>query len=160
VSVDSVSWFCFQVSKEDMKLESVFGSSSHLRQLPERHHNHLKSMAIVGFSSAKSLVELTVCIVTSAVSLEELTLDTLHGATVRCSGEDNSDCSDDFCSFISDTVLEEASRGVVAIRKYIEDKVPPTVELTVLEPCPRCHTSPVDHTGWRSTLLLLPVVAW
>lgn len=45
-----------QVSQIDMKHESVFGGSSHLRQLPEHQHNCLKSVEIIGFSSAKSLV--------------------------------------------------------------------------------------------------------
>jgi hypothetical protein len=45
-----------QVSRIDMKHESVFGGSSHLRQLPEHQHNCLKSVEIIRFSSAKSLV--------------------------------------------------------------------------------------------------------
>jgi hypothetical protein len=35
---------------------------------------------------------------------------------------------------------------VLAVRKRIEDKVPPAAELKVLEPCPRCHTSTLDRT--------------
>ncbi|CAL5009071.1 unnamed protein product [Urochloa decumbens] len=128
-----------KVSQEYMEHESIFTGSSHLRQLPECCHDHLKSVEIIGFSSAKSLVELTCYIVKSTVSLERLTLDTLRGDG-RCSGENDSD----YCCSISQAFLKEASRGVAAIRKYIEDKVPPTAKLTVLEPCPRCHTSTVD----------------
>ncbi|KAF8712642.1 hypothetical protein HU200_028399 [Digitaria exilis] len=125
--------------------ESVFEGSSHLRQLPECHHDRLKSFEVIGFSSAKGLVELTCCIVKSAVSLERLRLDTLCG-DIRCSDGNDSD-SWDICEPISEALLEEAIRGVAAIRKYIEDKVPPTANLIVLEPCPRCHTTTVDH-GW------------
>ncbi|KAF8712645.1 hypothetical protein HU200_028402 [Digitaria exilis] len=48
--------------------ESVFEGSSHLRQLPECHHDRLKSFEVIGFSSAKGLVELTCCIVKSAAT--------------------------------------------------------------------------------------------
>nr|CAB3479694.1 unnamed protein product [Digitaria exilis] len=73
-----VNWN-LDVAQEDMEHESIFEGSSHLRQLPEIHHHRLKSVEIIEFSSAKSLVELTCCILKSAVSLEQLTLDTLHG---------------------------------------------------------------------------------
>ncbi|CAL5009070.1 unnamed protein product [Urochloa decumbens] len=135
----SLETWWLDVSQEYMEHESIFTGSSHLRQLPECCHDHLKSVEIIGFSSAKSLVELTCYIVKSTVSLERLTLDTLRGDG-RCSGENDSD----YCCSISQAFLKEASRGVAAIRKYIEDKVPPTAKLTVLEPCPRCHTSTVD----------------
>nr|CAB3481860.1 unnamed protein product [Digitaria exilis] len=134
-----------QVHQTHMEHESVFEGSSHLRQLPECHHDRLKSFEVIGFSSAKGLVELTCCIVKSAVSLERLRLDTLCG-DIRCSDGNDSD-SWDICEPISEALLEEAIRGVAAIRKYIEDKVPPTANLIVLEPCPRCHTTTVDH-GW------------
>jgi hypothetical protein len=111
-----------------------------LRQLPE--HLKLKSVEITGFRSAKTLVELTCCIVKSAVSLERLTLSTFDGYG-RCLGENNRDCRDFMCGPISKAELEEASRAVVAITSYIEDLVPPTAKLTVLEPCPcpRCRRS-------------------
>uniref|UniRef100_A0A0A8YMW1 At1g61320/AtMIF1 LRR domain-containing protein n=1 Tax=Arundo donax TaxID=35708 RepID=A0A0A8YMW1_ARUDO len=32
-------------------------------------------------------------------------------------------------------ILVEAHRAILAIRRYIEPKVPPTVKLHVLEPC-------------------------
>ncbi|CAL5009534.1 unnamed protein product [Urochloa decumbens] len=136
----SLETWNLDVSQKNMEHESIFGGSSHLRQLPECGHDHLKSVEIIGFNSAKSLVELTCYIVKSAVSLERLTLDTLHGDG-RCSGEND---LDQMCCPISQAVLEEASRGVAAIRKYIEDKVPPTAKMTVFEPCPRCHTTTVD----------------
>jgi len=93
------------------------------------------------------LIELTCCIVKSAVSLKRLTLDTLRGGG-RCSGGNGGDCSDQICSAVSKAVVEEAFRGVAAIRKYIEDKVPSTAKLIVLEPCPRCHSTTVlDYSG-------------
>ncbi|CAO1946639.1 unnamed protein product [Urochloa humidicola] len=72
------------VSEEDMQHESIFRGSSDLKQLPECHHDHLKSVEIIGFSSAKSLVELTCYSVKSTASLERLTF-ALHGDG-RCSG--------------------------------------------------------------------------
>jgi hypothetical protein len=66
-----------------MERESVFEGPSHLRQLPENRHVCVKPVEIIGFSSAKNLVELTSCIVKNAVSLEFLLLDTLHGSA-RC----------------------------------------------------------------------------
>ncbi|CAN6174318.1 unnamed protein product [Urochloa humidicola] len=130
----SLETFFMNVPLEDVKHESVFGASSHLRELPEHQYNCLKAVEIIGFSSAKSLVELTCCIVKNAVSLERLTLDTLRGHE-RCYGEAN-----ETCNRISNAKLKEASRTVVAIRMYIEDKVAPTCKLTVLEPCTWCHS--------------------
>ncbi|TVU05623.1 hypothetical protein EJB05_48792 [Eragrostis curvula] len=140
----SLETWWLDVSQEDMEHESIFGGSSHLRQLPDRHHDRLKSFEVIGFSSAKGLVELTWCIVKSSISLEQLTLDTLHGDG-RCSGGNDNDRRDKFCCSVSQAVLEEAFRGVAAIRKYIEDKVPPTAKLIVLEPCPLCHGTTVDY---------------
>ncbi|CAL5021645.1 unnamed protein product [Urochloa decumbens] len=136
----SLETWWLDVSLEDMKHESIFGGSSHLRQLPERHHDCLKNFEVIGFSSAKGLVELTCCIVKSAVSLKQLTLDTLYGGG-RCFGGNDSDRCGKICCSVSKAMLEEAFRGVAAIRKYIEYEVPPTARLIVLEPCPSCHTS-------------------
>nr|CAB3481862.1 unnamed protein product [Digitaria exilis] len=83
----------------------------------------LKSVEIIGFTSAKILVELACCIVKSAVSLERLTLNTSDSGG-WCSGGNSSDCQD-LCYRIEQDILEEASRAVVTIRRYIEDKVPP-----------------------------------
>uniref|UniRef100_A0A0D9VXK0 At1g61320/AtMIF1 LRR domain-containing protein n=1 Tax=Leersia perrieri TaxID=77586 RepID=A0A0D9VXK0_9ORYZ len=108
-----------EVAQEDMAHESVVeGSCPHLRQLPELSHDCLKSVEIVGFNSAKSLIELTCCIMKTAVSLERLVLDTLRGDD-RCSGKSNKSCWP-----VSKAVLKEASRVVVAVVSYIEDKLP------------------------------------
>uniref|UniRef100_A0A0E0DF86 Uncharacterized protein n=1 Tax=Oryza meridionalis TaxID=40149 RepID=A0A0E0DF86_9ORYZ len=119
------------VTQVRMVHESIF-TDSQLRHIPGHRHGHLKSVKITGFSSAKSLVELTCYILNNAVSLECLTLDTIYGS--RCDQDKYRRCFP-----MIDGVLTEAPRGLAAIRTYIEDKVPSTVNLTVLEPCSRCH---------------------
>ncbi|CAL4996306.1 unnamed protein product [Urochloa decumbens] len=130
----SLETLILDVSQQIMEHKSVFGDSSGLRQMPEQHHCYLRGVKMTGFSSAKSLVELTCYIVKNAVSLESLVLDTLYG--FRCSGEDSRITR---CDSMSKNILKEATRAVTAIRMYIEDKIPNTVKLTVLEPCTRCH---------------------
>ncbi|WVZ95499.1 hypothetical protein U9M48_041254 [Paspalum notatum var. saurae] len=68
------------VARQLMQHESVaVGGSSHLRQMPEHRHCSLKSVKIVGFSTAKGLVELACYILKNAVSLERMKLDTIFG---------------------------------------------------------------------------------
>uniref|UniRef100_A0A0E0N8L3 At1g61320/AtMIF1 LRR domain-containing protein n=1 Tax=Oryza rufipogon TaxID=4529 RepID=A0A0E0N8L3_ORYRU len=122
------------VCQDDMAHESIIESSSpHLRQLPELSHDCLKSVKILGFNSAKSLVELTCGIVKAAVSLERLVLDTLRGGDDRCCGESNGK----ICWPVSNAVLKESARAAIAVRRYIEDKVSPITTLTLVEPCTR-----------------------
>ncbi|CAL5009585.1 unnamed protein product [Urochloa decumbens] len=130
----SLETLVLNVSQQIMEHKSVFGDSSGLRQMPEQRHCYLRSVKMTGFSSAKSLVELTCYIVKNAVSLECLVLDTLYG--FRCSGEDSRITR---CDSMSKSVLKEATRAVTSIRVYFEDIIPNTVKLTVLEPCTRCH---------------------
>uniref|UniRef100_A0A0E0KY11 At1g61320/AtMIF1 LRR domain-containing protein n=1 Tax=Oryza punctata TaxID=4537 RepID=A0A0E0KY11_ORYPU len=87
-----------------------------------------KRVDIIGFSSAKGLVELTCCIVKKAVSLEHLVLNTLRVRGVIM--EKNA-------GGLARNVLEEAFRAVAAIISYIQDEVPPRAKLTVVEPCSR-----------------------
>ncbi|GJN12623.1 hypothetical protein PR202_ga30916 [Eleusine coracana subsp. coracana] len=129
----SLETLILDVTQHRMKHESVFRGSLQLRQMPEQHHGCLKTVKITGFSSAKGLVELTCYILKNAESLECLTLDTLCG-TNRCYLE-NSILSE--CDPMSEGILKEAPRAVKAIKTFIADKVPPTVKLTVLEPCNR-----------------------
>uniref|UniRef100_A0A0A9DSI0 At1g61320/AtMIF1 LRR domain-containing protein n=1 Tax=Arundo donax TaxID=35708 RepID=A0A0A9DSI0_ARUDO len=82
----SLETLILDVSKEHMERDSVFGDSSHLRQIAEHRHYYLKNVKIIGFSSAKRLIELTCYILNNAVSLECLTLDTLYG--FRCSDDE------------------------------------------------------------------------
>jgi len=115
--------------QSDMMHESVFADSQ-LRDMPDLCHGNLQSVKIRGFTSAKCLVELACYILKSAVSLECLTLDTVY--VPRCGGKNK------YCAPIANDVLKEAHRALSAIRTYIENKVPSTVKLTVLEPCSRC----------------------
>lgn len=128
----SLETLSLDVSMENKKHESVIGHSSLWRQMDEHPHCSLKSVKITGFSSAKSLVELTCYILKNAVSLDCLRLDTLYGS--RCSDENY-----DRCHSMSKGILTEASIALVAIRTYIEYKVPTKVKLIVLEPCSQCH---------------------
>jgi len=116
-----------------MLYQSVF-EDSQLRHMPTRHHGCLRSVKISGFSSAKCLVELASYILNNAVSLECLTLDTMYG--YRC-GEGKQKR----CHTMEAALFKEAHRALSAVRTYIENKVPSTVKLTVLEPCSRCHAS-------------------
>ena len=97
-----------------MQHKSVFGDSSGLREMPEHRHCYLKSVKMVGFSSAKSLVELTCYILKNAVSLDCLTLDTLDG--FRCSINSRK------CYTRSRSVLMEAHRALKAIRSYVQSR--------------------------------------
>uniref|UniRef100_A0A0A9B599 F-box domain-containing protein n=1 Tax=Arundo donax TaxID=35708 RepID=A0A0A9B599_ARUDO len=133
----SLETLILDVSQEHMEHESVFGQSSHLRHMAEHHHCCLKSVKITGFNSAKSLVELICQVLKNAVSLEYITLDTLYGW--RCSDENFERCFP-----MGKSILREASRALAAIRAHIEDRVPATAKLTVLEPCSRCHAG----GGW------------
>ncbi|KAJ1280810.1 hypothetical protein BS78_04G261500 [Paspalum vaginatum] len=128
----SLETLTLDVTQELMKLESAVGGSSNRREMPEHRHRCLKSVKITGFSSAKGLVELACYILKNAVSLESITLDTIFGP--RRSGNDHTLCLPKSCG-----VLKEAPRAITAIREYIEDIVPPTVQLIVLKPCSRCH---------------------
>ncbi|KAF8712668.1 hypothetical protein HU200_028428 [Digitaria exilis] len=105
----------FSPSYDYLSLVSFLDASPslNLRQIPEHHHCCLRNVKMTGFSSAKSLVELTCYVVKKAVSLECLTLDTLSGFR-RCSSKRNN-------------ILREATRAVAAIRMYTEDKVPSAV---------------------------------
>ncbi|KAE8800976.1 f-box fbd lrr-repeat protein [Hordeum vulgare] len=100
---------------------------SHPRQAPGQHHvGNLKSVTISGFCSATSLVELTCYFLEMAASLEHLTLN-VHGEFyVLASGA---------CMPMYKGMLTEAPRTLLAIRKYVQAKVPSTVKLNVSEPC-------------------------
>ncbi|KAF7088065.1 hypothetical protein CFC21_091214 [Triticum aestivum] len=128
----SLETLTLDVTQRRMVHESIFVDSQ-LRHMPEHHHGHLKSVKISGFSSAKCLIELTCYILKNAVSLECLTLDTICGNRCYDEGGDN------WCVPMADPILVETPRTLSAIRTYIENKVPSTVKLTVLEPCNKCH---------------------
>ncbi|CAL4996361.1 unnamed protein product [Urochloa decumbens] len=136
----SLETLLLDVAREKVERESIFGCSPQLRQMPEQHHGHLKSVKIKGFYSAKSLVELTCYILKNAKSLDCLTLDTTYGDP-KC---DNKMYGGP-CTKMNKGFLMQARRGAVAIKAYIEDKVPSTVKLTVVEHCRRCHADKLSE---------------
>ncbi|CAL4904610.1 unnamed protein product [Urochloa decumbens] len=123
-----------EVWQRYMKNVSVFADPADLRQMRGLQHHKLRSVSITGFSSAKSLVELTRHILESITSLECLTLETPQ-SSLRCSDRCNKSGK---CSPLAEDLLMEGRRAVLAIRRFIEPKVPSTVKLRVLEPC-GCH---------------------
>ncbi|CAO2164667.1 unnamed protein product [Urochloa humidicola] len=131
----SLETLSLDVQKKPMKDELVSVHSFDLRQMAEDQHCYLKNVKITGFSSVKSLVELTCYILKNAVSLEGLTLDTHYGSTKRCSGTGSEFWP---CSPVGNS-LRVKRRALVAIRKLTADKVPAGVKLSVVEPCSRCH---------------------
>uniref|UniRef100_R7W534 At1g61320/AtMIF1 LRR domain-containing protein n=1 Tax=Aegilops tauschii TaxID=37682 RepID=R7W534_AEGTA len=134
-----------------MEHESVLWNASQLRRLPQQGHTSLKSVTIVGFSSAKSLVELTCHIVENATSLERLTLDTSHGC------QSSGGCSVNIpqrmyytesgtlegatpymCIPMGEDIIMETVKARLAIRVHVTGKVPSRVMLEVVEPCSWC----------------------
>lgn len=132
-----------QVDQNDMAFDSVFGNASHLRQVLEHKHDSLKNVTILGFCSAKSMVELTCHILENSTSLECITLDSVLDRNDtdnvgRCSLTAARKTGD--CSYLSDEKILEAYNALEAIQRYIVGKVPSSVKLDVRGPCCRCHT--------------------
>uniref|UniRef100_K3YYE2 At1g61320/AtMIF1 LRR domain-containing protein n=1 Tax=Setaria italica TaxID=4555 RepID=K3YYE2_SETIT len=126
-----------------MESEPVFEDASNMRQRPEHKYESLKDVMIFGFCSAKSMVELTCHILQNATSLESITLDTINDQDDednlgRCSLTPARKTGE--CCYLSNGMILEANKGLMAIQKYIAAKVPSTVELDVRGPCSRCHT--------------------
>ncbi|KAL6651520.1 hypothetical protein ACP70R_010445 [Stipagrostis hirtigluma subsp. patula] len=136
--------FVLGVNQGDMKHESVFeyASPSHMRQIPEHKHDRLKNVEVIGFCSAKSMVELICYILQNATSLESLTVDTIFDENDenigRCSVRKTGKCTP-----ITRHMILEAHKALKAIKRYILGKVPSTVKLNVGEPCSRCHA--IEH---------------
>lgn len=120
------------VTQDRMEHDSVLGDSSHLRQMPGHCHGNIKEVQIIGFCSAKSMVELTCHILGNAVSLQYLTLDTVC-YDMRCSDSKTSTCIG-----VNKHMIVEAHKTLLAVKRYILEKVPSTVELKIVEPCRRC----------------------
>ncbi|KAL5200865.1 hypothetical protein ABZP36_035219 [Zizania latifolia] len=128
----SLETFILNIARIDLGHVSVVGDSAQLRQMPERRHDNLKEFSIIGFYSAKSLVELTSHILETAPSLQCLELDTTYGlAFARC------DVSRECYPYRPDEIME-ARNAVLAIKTHIMGKVPPTVKLNVVQHCSRC----------------------
>ncbi|VAH81833.1 unnamed protein product [Triticum turgidum subsp. durum] len=138
--------FTLSVDQSDMQHDSVFGDPSlALRQILPHKHERLKKVQIIGFCSAKSMVELTCDILKNATSLESLTLDCIYGAgtgaisdSVRCGPSRSGKCW-----IRSRAMILEAHKAVGAIKRYILERVPPAVKLNVGGPCSRCQAMDV-----------------
>ncbi|CAN6310494.1 unnamed protein product [Urochloa humidicola] len=131
----SLETLTLDVSQTKMEHVSIFTDSSDLRKVEGQQHHKMKRVNILGFTSARSLIELTCHFVESITSLERLTLQA-HQSSFRCSVPIY---KTNECSPLPIDILVEAERALLAIRKYIEPKVPSMVKLRVVEPCRRCH---------------------
>ena len=120
-----------------MEHVSIFTDPSDLRKIQGQQHHKLRRVKIRGFMSARSLVELTCHFLESITSLERLTLET-YQSRIKCSVPAHRSLK---CSPLPIDVLREAQRGLLAIRTYIEPKVPSMVKVRVVEPCRRCHAA-------------------
>uniref|UniRef100_A0ACD5Y5S5 Uncharacterized protein n=1 Tax=Avena sativa TaxID=4498 RepID=A0ACD5Y5S5_AVESA len=132
--------FVMWVEQDVVMQDPVVGDEAkYSRRKPDCCYNSLRQVTISSFSSAKSLVELTIHILESAPSLQRLILDTTHshGTLVRCRASGGI-CGQ--CCEMSVTALAEAHRAVEVAGRYIAGRVPSGVEFQVLEPCSRCHT--------------------
>ncbi|XP_062193639.1 uncharacterized protein LOC133897084 [Phragmites australis] len=109
-------------------LQDSNADSSHIRRIPEFRHANLKKVSIRRFCSTKSLVELTCQLIENSPSLRCLVLDTTRGfyPSGKCQ-----------CMYKEDVI--KALSAVEAVKRYIEGKVPPSVEFKVREPCRLCH---------------------
>jgi hypothetical protein len=129
--------FALAIIQYRMKHDSVSGDSSNLRQMPGHHRlSSIKNVEIIGFCSAKSMVELTCHILDNATSLEHLTLDTIYdgGNESRFAVHEIGDCNR-----IVRRMIIEAHKSLLAIKKYIAGKIPSGVKLNIKKPCSRCH---------------------
>ncbi|KAJ1289505.1 hypothetical protein BS78_02G169400 [Paspalum vaginatum] len=117
--------------RHDSIIEDQSGDSTRPRCLSEHFHDHLKNVMISGFCSAKSMIELTIHIIKRSKSLVCLTLDTTHG-------HDQWFAKVDKCFGLSKDALVEAKKARVAIGRYVEGRVPLSVNLKIIEPCSKC----------------------
>ncbi|VAI19302.1 unnamed protein product [Triticum turgidum subsp. durum] len=125
-----------EVDADRVRQESVLAESSHdLRQMPGHVHRNIKDVFIIGFCSAKSMVELTCHMLENAKSLEYLTLNTSSNPEISCSDSENGRCLP-----MSKHMRKEARKALLAVERYILGKVPCSVELEVVKPCSRCNT--------------------
>ncbi|CAO2141871.1 unnamed protein product [Urochloa humidicola] len=114
--------------RRDSVLKDLDKDQLHLRQMPECLHCNLKNVMITGFSSAKSLIELTSHIVHNASALVCMTLDTARGCGTRTGKTDK-------CQHMSKEGLMEAQKALEAVNRCIERIVPSSINFKALEPC-------------------------
>nr|TKW00943.1 hypothetical protein SEVIR_8G146200v2 [Setaria viridis] len=123
-----------RIAQPTIRRDSVIEDSSGYSRpqcLQEQCHDNLKNVMITGFCSAKSMIELTICIIEKTKALACLTLDTTRGY-------DRRHVKVDKCLQLNEEALVEAKKARVAIQRYIEGRVPPAVNLKVIEPCSKC----------------------
>ncbi|RLN28981.1 uncharacterized protein C2845_PM05G32450 [Panicum miliaceum] len=135
--------FVLGVYQSEMNFDSVFGNTTHMRQMPEHKHHSLKDLMIFGFCSARSMVELTCHILESATNIESVTLDCVFDEydeenTGRCSVTYDRKPGD--CFPLNNEMILEANKGIMAIDRYIASKVPSAAKLDVRGHCSRCHS--------------------
>ncbi|XP_006660804.1 uncharacterized protein LOC102720548 [Oryza brachyantha] len=106
------------------------GDSAQLRQMPEHRHDNLKKFEVSGFCYVKSLVELICHILETTSSLNHVKLDTSYRSGCHASGR---------CYPYGTEQMREACNAVLAIKTCIIGKVPPKVELDLVQPCSRCR---------------------
>ncbi|CAM0952015.1 unnamed protein product [Alopecurus aequalis] len=148
--------FMLEVKQTRMKHDPV-EDSSHLRQMPGHRHGNIKKVEIIGFCSAKSMVELARHILENATSLECLTLDTVlyDYENYRCEEAYRlSDHKFGKCAWISKHMIKEAHKALLAIERYVVMKVPSTVKLNVMKPCSRCHVLKSRQSNVISTTIV------
>jgi hypothetical protein len=102
------------------------GEDSLASCVQKHQHGKLRSVIINGFRPWKTMIELTRCILDYATSRKHLILDTTDGYHWRRSAK---------CFPLGEDTVIEARKALVAIRTYIEGKVPSMVNFKVLEPC-------------------------
>jgi hypothetical protein len=117
--------FTLAVLQDRMKHDSISGDCSNLRQMIEHRHVSVKNVKIIGFCSAKSMVELTCHIIDNATSLEHLTLDTIYDGDESIDRFAVHEVGD--CNRIVRRMIVEADKALLAIEKYILGKVPSKV---------------------------------
>ncbi|CAM0951840.1 unnamed protein product [Alopecurus aequalis] len=133
--------FVLCVFQTRVRQDLISAEDSHMRRMPEHRHSSIKNVKILGFCSAKSMVELTCHILENATSLECLTLDAIYDRSSP--GEaDRSHVHNKFgeCRPVTDRrMIAHAHKGLRAIGRYIVEKVPTTVKLNVKKLCSHCH---------------------
>uniref|UniRef100_A0ACD5ULV6 Uncharacterized protein n=1 Tax=Avena sativa TaxID=4498 RepID=A0ACD5ULV6_AVESA len=130
----SLETLMLSVTQDSVEHDSALGDSSQLRQMPGHSHGSIKDVTIIGFTSAKSMVELACHILENAVSLERLTLETVCYDFRCCDGYSE-------CNPVNEDMMMEAHKALLVVKRYLLDKVPSTVELNVVEPCSRCSAA-------------------
>uniref|UniRef100_A0ACD5Y192 Uncharacterized protein n=1 Tax=Avena sativa TaxID=4498 RepID=A0ACD5Y192_AVESA len=147
--------FVLCISQTRVRQDLISSEDSHLRWMPEHRHSNLKNMKILGFCSAKSMVELTCHILENATSLECLTLDAINDFSSL--GEADRSCVHNKfgeCRPVtSRRMIAHAHKGLWAIGRYVVEKVPSTVKLNVKKLCSRCHKKKRCHASSVSAIL-------